>query len=107
MNPGRLTKRIEIRRPVTEVNRFREEETRYIDITKTRAEVRHDRGNRLEENGEIVHAYDVTFIVWLYVRDHVEENDIIMWEGKSYRIISLEPVEESKILYIKTATINE
>ena len=106
MNAGRLKHPITIISPQLEKNRFGEEKTVEKVKIRTRAEIRHDRGSRIVENDEVVHAYDITFIVWLYIKDVVEETDVIKYDRKLYRIEALEPVEETKILYIKASLIN-
>lgn len=76
-------------------------------IISTRADIRHDRGSRIDDNGEIFHPYDITFIVWLYIKDHIDDYDTVIWEGRRYRIVTLEPVRETQILYIKCTLENE
>lgn len=107
MNPGSLREPITILRPVRRSNGFGEEESIREELLRTRAQIRHDRGFRTVENNEVVHAYDITFIVWLYVAKVIRETDEISWGGRRYRITALQPVEESKILYIRAQTINE
>lgn len=119
MNPGALREPITIVRPIRKENGFGEEAPvrngfgeeapaiRTEELLHTRAQIRHDRGFRTVENNEVVHAYDITFIVWLYVAKVIRETDEISWGGRRYRITSLQPVEESKILYIRAQTINE
>lgn len=108
MKAGRLRERIGIvRRTTVTEQEFGSEKTVETTILTARAEIRHDRGTRLEENGEVVHTYDLTFITWLHVLDHVRETDEVAWRNRRYRIVSLEPVRDSMILYIKASLINE
>lgn len=107
MNPGQLKEPITIVRAETQTNRFGEEKAIRRELLHTRAQIRHDRGFRGMENDEIVHTYDITFIVWLYVAKAIKDTDEVVWGSRRYRITALEPVEESKILYIKAVSVNE
>lgn len=107
MISGRLNKNILIEKLVTQINEFGEETTEYVTTYKTRADVVYDNGNRTVENGEVFFSYNKTFILWYYFTKVLTELDRILYEGKYYRILSLEPVQESKILYVRTELINE
>lgn len=107
MNAGRLKEPIQIERRENVVQSDSGAERTKTTLLGTRAEVRHDRGMRIEDNGEIVHQYDKTFIVWDYLRNYVSEYDRVLWRGKPYIITSLEHVAEAKLLYIKTVLANE
>ena len=107
MISGRLNKCIIIEKFKSTVNEFGEETAQYVSTYKTRADVLYDNGNRVNENGEIFFSYSKTFVVWYHYNNLITELDRILYGGKYYRIMSLEPVKENKMLYIKTELINE
>lgn len=107
MRSGALRELITIDRSRSLRDGFGYDKGRKKSRIKARAQIRHDRGTRIEENGEIVHSYDITFIVWIHLLPHIDENDVVEWRKRRYRIISLEPVRETMILYIKAELINE
>lgn len=105
MNAGGLTEIIEVLSPNIVINDVGEQTTEYIAKLTTRANVRYDRGNRDIENNEIVYNYNISFIVRRYV--DVDEFDIIRWNNKQYRILSVEPQKELQQITIQTEKINE
>lgn len=86
---------------------YGEQRKKKVKRWHTRASVRFDRGNRIEQNGEIFHSYDIVFTVWLYLFNRISDYDVIVFQGRKYNIVSLEPVKESKILYIKATLIQD
>ena len=74
-------------------------------IDRTRAKVTYSSGNRANENNEIVFAYEVIFTVRIY--HQITERMRIIWEGRKYRILSIEENKELQQLTIKTELINE
>jgi len=69
-----------------------------VEKFTTRAQVTTNSGNRLNQNNEIIHTYNVTFIVRLY--HDIEESDRVIYKGKKYRIISI-----NKELYKQSTNI--
>ena len=70
----------------------------WVDKFTTRAQVTTNSGNRLNQNYEIIHTYNLTFTIRLY--HNVEEADRIIYNGKKYKIISI-----NKELYKQAITI--
>ena len=62
MRAGRLTEVIKVEKPVTTIDEFGASYTRWEPfIGKTKAQVTYTSGNRLNENNEIIFAYEVVF----------------------------------------------
>ena len=74
-------------------------------ISSTRAKVTYSSGTRANENNEIIFAYEVIFTVRIY--HQINERMRIIWEGRKYRILSIEENKELQQLTIKTELINE
>lgn len=72
--------------------------TLWVNKFTTRTQVTTNSGNRLNQNNEIIHTYNVTFTIRLY--HDVEESDRILYNGKKYRIISI-----NKDLYKQSISI--
>lgn len=108
MRSGKLKKFIVIEELKTITNEYGEEEsTVYTEKLRTRADVVNENGNRENNNGEIFYSYNKTFILWDYFNNVLGEYDRIIYDGKPYRIISKDLVEEDKILYVNTELIDE
>lgn len=103
---GLLTKIIKILEPKTEINEFGEQVQEYVLKYKTRARVLHDSGSRTTENGEIFYPYQKTFNVRSYVP--ITEFDVIEFEGKRYRVITIENrIEDYNDKLVITELIND
>ena len=100
MKAGLLDTEVKILRPELSRNAFGEQEEEYKDHYTTKARVLHNSGSRDVQNGEILHTYIKTLEVWKYV--DVVETDYIEYDGKQYRILSIEP---DKVQQKKTITI--
>lgn len=105
MRAGLLTEIINILRPALSRNEFGEQEETYEKHYTTKARVINNSGNREDTNGELRISYIKTFEVWKYV--DIKDTDWIEWEGKRYRILSidLDKVQQKKT--IKTEEVNE
>lgn len=104
MIAGRLNKRIVIEHTQeTRSTGLGEELPGKKEFLNARADVVWGNGKRIADL-EIIYSYEVTFIVWLYLKGKVAEGDVITYAGKEYRVISLEPEPETKILYIRAQT---
>ena len=102
---GLLDEMIEIKRIVVTVNRYGERIENYNTYIKTRANVINDGGNKSVINNEIFNSYSKTFQVRYYV--DVKDTDIIVWQKREYRIISVEKRRNENDILIKTELINE
>lgn len=69
-------------------NSFGEEETSLLKICSTRCGVSNNTTSRNVINYEIQYPYTKFFIVRIYV--DVQEDDFIKYNGKFYRILSIE-----------------
>lgn len=103
---GLLNEVIVIYKPNYQVNEFGEKVQTYEKKYTTRANVEHTSGNRTIENQEIFYGYKKAFRIRSYVP--VVENDIVEYDSKRYRIMSIDnkiKINNEKI--ILTELINE
>ena len=105
MRAGLLTERIEILQPDVATNDFGEETTNWVSIYTTKARLVHTGGNRTVQNDEIFYSYTKTFQIRNYVP--VQEYDRILWNGKQYRILDIEPEKQQQQITIKTELVND
>lgn len=96
---------ITIQKLTTIKNSFGSITTKFIDKFTTRAQVTTNSGNRLNQNNEIIHTYNVTFTIRLY--HNVEESDRVIYNGKKYRIISINKELYKQAVNIIGELINE
>lgn len=80
------------------------EKTELTKKLKTRARVVHKSGNRANENGEIVYSNFDTMSVRMYVP--IENNDIIKWLGREYRVLYISPDRTRQEIDIDVELIN-
>lgn len=85
---GILNKKIYIYRSVNTRNDFGEEVEAYYEYSSTRAGVSHQSTSRTVINSEIQYPYTKFFVVRKYV--DLTENDLIKFDGKYYRVLSIE-----------------
>lgn len=105
MIAGLLKDRIEIWQPLVVRDEYGNQKTTYQFKTSTRAKIDNVKGERAEENDEVVYVYTKTFHVRIYV--NVGDFDRIKWNGKFYRLLNIEPNKERQELKIETQLINE
>lgn len=105
MNGGRLKEIITIQRSTITVDEYGANQLQWKDYITTRADVQYDSGNRMNESNEIIYTYTKTFTIRVYHK--VDEKDRIRWDGKYYRILSIEKDKDKQNLTIKTELINE
>ena len=106
MRAGLLNEIIQVEQPVTTPNEYG---ANYIQwktfISRTKAQVTYTSGNRLNENNEIIFAYEVVFTMRIY--HQINERMRIIWKNKKYRILSIEENKQLQTLTVKTELINE
>lgn len=106
MRAGLLNEVIKVEKPVTTTNEYG---ANYIQwetfIGRTKAQVTYSSGNRLNENNEIIFAYEVVFTVRIY--HQIDERMRIIWKNRKYRILSIEENRKLQSLTIKGELINE
>lgn len=105
MIAGRLNEVVKLYRPVTVINEYGERVDTYEYAYTTRAKVDYNTGNRMVENGEIVFNYYKTFNLRSYVP--VLNTYQIEWQGKRYRILTIESRREYNDIVVNTELINE
>lgn len=105
MNSGRLKEIITIQRSSITVDEYGANQLEWKDYITTRAAVQFDSGNRMNESNEIIFSYTKTFTIRVYHK--VDEKDRIRWDGKYYRILSIEKDKDKQNLTIRTELINE
>ena len=108
MQAGTLNELIKVEQPV--VSRNDEYSSKSLIewktfIEQTRANVTYTSGNRVNENNEIIFAYEVVFRVRIY--HQIDERMRIIWKNKKYRILSIEPNKKLQMLTIKAELIND
>lgn len=105
MKAGILKEKIEIWEPVTITTSYGDSQTEYQYLREVRANVRYDAGSRTTENDEIFYSVYRTFIVRYYT--DVVETMRIKFQGKFYRILSIEPNKYYNDKVIHTELVNE
>lgn len=105
MRSGTLREVITILRPQRIDSDYGEEKYEYVEVYKTRANVVMNPTRRNVENDEIFYDTTRTLTVRYYVP--VEDLDAIDWDGKRYRIISIQPKREWNEKYITIDLIND
>lgn len=105
MQAGLLREPITVQEPVTIKDNYGANTTDWKDVISTRAQVTYNNGNRQNQNNEIVHTYTITFTIRLYHR--VDELMRIIWNGKKYRILSINKELYKQSVTITTELINE
>lgn len=105
MYSGILNEVIEIWRQSTERNNYGEEEIRREFYKKTRAGVSSQGTRRTVINSEIQYPYQKFFVTRIYV--DVKEDDWIKYDGRFYRILSIENNRELQNKRIDVEITNE
>lgn len=98
MRAGILRETITIQQPVTVQNEYGANGVEWKDVISTRAKATYNTGNRQNENNEIVHNYTITFTTRCY--HNITDDMRIIWNGKRYRILSI-----NKEIYKQSTTI--
>lgn len=105
MKSGLLEYKIDIYRTNTVRNDFGEMIQEYSLWKTTRTRVLHNGGSRDIQNSEVFYQYRKVFEIWRYVE--IIETDIIHFEGKKYRILSIEEDKRQLKKTITTELIDE
>ena len=106
MKAGLLNEVIRIEKPVTNRDEYGADSKIWeTQVAKTKASVTFNSGNRVNENNEIIYAYQVTFTIRIY--HQINEEMRIIWKNKKYRILSLEENKQRQNITIRTELINE
>lgn len=105
MRAGLLKYPIIVERPHLHKNEFGEEQTVWECHINTRAQIDWKTGDNVIENDERVFTRSLTFIVREY--HDIQNSDRIIWEGRKYRILYIEPHKFEHRQIINTELINE
>ena len=111
MYAGILKKKIEVYRKSVIKNAFGEEVETYTKVHSYRAGVSHQSTSRTVINSEIQYPYTKFLVVRIYA--DILEEDIILLDGKYYRISSIEPNDDLQnkrvdiIRVLETVNISE
>lgn len=105
MRAGLLIYPISIQEPIVVQDGYGANTIEWRDVTNTRAQVTYNSGNRQNQNSEIIHSYTITFTIRLYHK--VNEDMRILWNGKKYRILSINQELYKQSITIVTELINE
>jgi len=88
MQAGLLRYYITIEQQDVTTNDFGSQTVNWTKYTDTKCNIKYNSGNKVVQNSEIVNIYSITFIVRRYIQ--VVENMRIVYNGKKYRILSIE-----------------
>lgn len=102
---GLLRETITILKLVSTKDSFGANSTEWTDKFTTRAQVTINSGNRENQNNEIVYTRNVTFSIRFY--HAVTESDRVLYDGKKYRIISIDKERSKQSIHIIGEVINE
>ena len=105
MRCGLLKDKIDIYRPISNQNEFGEIVQEYKPWYCTRSRVIRNGGSRTLLNNEIFYPYRNIFEVHQYV--DVKETDIIHYDNKKYRILSIDLDRSQMKKVIMTELIDE
>lgn len=105
MRAGLLKDIIEIHKPQTTVNNVGEQSTTYTKDCEIKARVLHGSGNRSVENDEVVYPYQKNVQVRIY--QDINDFDRIKYDGKFYRILSIETNKDLQCKNILMEVVNE
>ena len=101
MQAGILKERIQVQRPTVRTDEYGANVIEYNNIINTRAAATNKSGNR----AKIVYNYIKSFTVRYY--HNIQENDIIIWNNKKYRITDIDEVRDKQYKIINTELIND
>lgn len=102
---GNLRNKIKVMSFTVTRDEYGAEVETYTELAALRAEVKFVSGNKVIDNKEIFAAQSVQFIT--HYRSTVTEAMRIDYDGKKYRILSLEEIGYKEGLKINTELINE
>ena len=101
MRAGLLTETILLQESVPVKNEFGE----WVDYLQTRANIKFNSGNRVNQNNEIFTSYTLTFTIRYYHK--VNEQMRIIYQDKKYRILAINSDRTKQSTEIIGELINE
>lgn len=105
MRAGLLKDLIEIHEPITTVNNVGEQSTTYQLKSTIKARVIHGSGSRSVENDEVIYPYQKNVQVRIY--QDIDDYDRVKYDGKFYRILSIETNKDLQCKNILMEVVNE
>ena len=105
MRAGLLRYMITIQRPVSTKTESGATSVTWTDVLTTRARVEHTSGSFITQNDELFHSYSKTFTIRVY--HDIQDTDRISFDGKLYRILSIDKDIFEQQTIINTELINE
>lgn len=105
MQAGLLTEKILIEQPIIQQDGFGANDIKWSNFKNTRANVTYSNGNRVNENNEIIFAYNIIFKIRYYHK--IKECMRIIWNEQKYRILSIQPDKHRQYKIINTELIND
>lgn len=105
MQAGLLNEIIEIQIPMSTINEFGSTKITYSKWITTRANVRQNGQNRSIQENEVFYDVAKTFIIRSYI--DIQESHRIVYQGKPYRIVSIDYDRHNNCKTIVADLINE
>ena len=105
MRAGKLTETILLQESVPVKNDFGAAPMEWVDYLQTRANIKFNSGNRVNQNNEIFTSYTLTFTIRYYHK--VNEQMRIIYQGKKYRILAINSDRAKQSTEIIGELINE
>ena len=105
MVAGRYNELVDILKEEVVIDEFNARNFQYKPFYSTRAAVEYTSGGKTEENNEIVYAYTKRFTLRSYVP--ITETCMIDWNGKRYRVLSIDKRREWNDQVVMTELVNE
>lgn len=105
MRAGSLRHIITIEEPIITSNDYGSQDVEWKEIINTRAEVIFNKGQRDSEGTEVYYDYNTTFKIRYYhnINDYMR----IKYDGKYYRILSIQKEFYTQSVTIITELVNE
>ena len=105
MRAGILTETILLQESVPIKNEFGATSMEWVDYLQTRANIKFNSGNRVNQNNETFTSYTLTFTIRFYHK--VNEQMRIIYQGKKYRILAINSNRTKQSTEIIGELINE
>ncbi|WP_080902947.1 phage head closure protein [Parabacteroides sp. Marseille-P3160] len=98
---------IEVNRPVKTDTDYSGDRVTYELAFKARADILHKAGNKVIDSGEIFSSYQVVFVIGYWYKDRIKSDMQIVYDGKTYEIMDVNPQRAQKQITITAEVINE
>ena len=105
MRAGLLTETILLQESVPVKNEFGATSMEWVDYLQTRANIKFNSGNRVNQNNERFTSYTLTFTIRYYHK--VNEQMRIIYQDKKYRILAINSDRTKQSTEIIGELINE